>query len=119
MTDYIKVETKSFQDMCEQIIALTEENQSLKIDNDFLQRQNSACKMRCSQYAIENKELRDEIADLRFTHKYLTSEEAGKQFARELLGKPMTPTDIAEDEAIANGEAHYEATWNIACGDDF
>ena len=55
--------------------------------------------MRCSQYAIENKELRDEIADLRFTHKYLTSEEAGRAFARELLGKPMTPEDIAIEQA--------------------
>ena len=78
---------------------LREENSALKVDNDFLQRQNSACKMRCSQYAIENKELRDEIADLRFTHKYLTSEEAGRAFARELLGKPMTHEDIAIEQA--------------------
>ena len=86
-------------EVLEELHTLREENQSLKIDNDFLQRQNSACKMRCSQYAIENKELRDEIADLRFTHKYLTSEEAGRQFARELLGKPMTPEDIAIEQA--------------------
>ena len=82
-----------------ELYALREENTSLKIDNDFLQRQNSACKMRCSQYAIENKELRDEIADLRFTHKMLSSEEAGRAFARELLGKPMTPEDIAIEQA--------------------
>ena len=78
---------------------LREENSALKVDNDFLQRQNSACKMRCSKYAIENKELRDEIADLRFTHKMLSSEEAGRAFARELLGKPMTPEDIAIEQA--------------------
>ena len=66
---------------------LREQNQQLKVDNDFLQRQNNACKMRCSKYAIENQELRDEIADLRFTHKYLTAEEAGRQFARELTGR--------------------------------
>ena len=117
--NFIEIEATGFQDLCNKIAELEEENKSIKLENDFLQRQNNALKLRCSNYAIENRELTDEINDLRFTHKYLTSEEAGKQFARELLGKPMTPTDIAEDEAIANGEAHYEATWNIACGDDF
>jgi hypothetical protein len=106
-------------EVLEELYHLREENQGLKIDNDFLDRQNRALKLRCSKYAIENRELTDEINDLRFTHKYLTSEEAGKAFARELLGKPMTSADIAEDKAIANGEAHYEATWNINCGDDF
>ena len=69
-----------------QIQELQEQNEELKARNDFLQRQNNALKMRCSKYAIENRELTDEINDLRFTHKYLTSEEAGKQFAQELLG---------------------------------
>ena len=55
-------------------------------DNAFLQRQNNALKLRCSKYAIEIRELTDEVNDLRFTHKYLTSEEAGKAFAQELLG---------------------------------
>jgi len=116
MTDYIKVETKSFQDMCEQIIALTEENQSLKIDNDFLRKQTAACKMRCSKYCLENQKLRDEIADMKFTQKMLNSEEAGRAFARELLGKPMTEADLAEETFIANGEKHYYAQ---PIGDDF
>ena len=72
--------------LLEELQTLKNENRSLKADNDFLQRQNNALKMRCSKYAIENRELTDEINDLRFTHKYLTSEEAGKQFAQELLG---------------------------------
>lgn len=85
----------------------------------FLKRQNNALKMRCSKYSLEIKELNSEIQDLKFTKKYLTSEEAGKAFAREQLGKPMTESDIAEEKFIENGEAHYEKTWNIACGDDF
>mgnify|MGYP002523181390 CR=1 FL=1 len=86
-------------EVLEELYALREENQSLQIDNDFLQRQNSACKLRCREYATKVHELELEVADLRFTHKYLTSEDAGKQFARELLGKTMTPEEVAIEEA--------------------
>ena len=96
-----------------EIQELRESVQDLKLDNDFLRRQNSACKLRCREYAKRVHELELEVADLRFTHKYLTSEEAGKAFARELLGKPMT-----EEEFITAGEAEYERTWNLD-GDDF
>lgn len=90
------------------------ENEELKARNDFLERQNKALKMRCSKYRLEITKLTSEIQDMKFTHKMLNSEEAGRAFARELLGKPMT-----EDEFIAAGEAEYERTWNIADGDDF
>ena len=90
---------------------LREENQSLKIDNDFLQRQNTACKLRCSKYALQVRELESEIADMKFTRNYLTSEEAGRAFARELLGKPMTREELAI-EAAENAYVPYT-------GDDF
>ena len=90
------------------------ENEELKARNDFLERQNKALKMRCSKYCLEITKLTSEIQDMKFTHKMLNSDEAGRAFARELLGKPMT-----EDEFIAAGEAEYERTWNIADGDDF
>ena len=66
--------------------ALREENHELKVDNDFLQRQNSALKLRCSKYSQRLTTLESEIADMKFTRKYLTGEEAGKKFAQELLG---------------------------------
>ena len=48
-------------------------------------------------------------------------------FAKELLHSRVTgeyknnelAARIAEEEFINQGEAHYEATWNINCGDDF
>ena len=109
--NFIKIEANGFQDICNKLAELEEENKSIKLDNDFLQRQNNALKLRCSKYAIENRELTDEINDLRFTHKYLTSEEAGKAFARSLLGKPMTDDELAI-EAAENGYKPY-------VGDDF
>ena len=76
---FIKIEAKGFQNICDRLAELENEK-------EFLQRQNKALKLRCSKYAVENKDLESEIAELRFTHKYLTSEEAGRKFAEELLG---------------------------------
>ena len=73
-------------EVLEELYGLREENQSLRLDNDFLQRQNAACKLRCGKLAIQVRELESEIADMKFTHKMLNSEEAGRAFARELLG---------------------------------
>jgi len=55
-------------------------------ENSFLKRQNQALKFRCSDYSRTITALESEIADMRFTRKYLTSEEAGRKFAQELLG---------------------------------
>lgn len=90
-----------------------EELQALKEENEFLQKQNKALKIRCSDYCLRVQKLECEIKDMKFTHNYLTSEEAGARFTQELLGID------AEEKAIADGEAHYERTWNINCGDDF
>lgn len=86
-------------------------------ENKFLDKQNRALKLRCSKYCLQISDLEAEIKDMKFTHKMLNSEEAGRAFAQELLGKPMSKTDIEEEEFIANGEAHYEKFAFL--GDDF
>ena len=73
-------------EVLEELYFLREENQSLRIDNDFLEKQNRALKLRCGKYCLENRKLQEEIQDMKFTRKYLTSEEAGRRFAQELLG---------------------------------
>ena len=98
-------------EVLEELYYLREENQSLRLDNDFLQKQNAACKLRCGKFAIKVRELESEIADMKFVHKMLNSEEAGRAFARELLGKPMTHEDLAI-EAAENAYEPYT-------GDDF
>ena len=81
-----EIKNLKLSEVLEELYALREENQSLRLDNDFLQRQNAACKLRCGKLAIQVRELESEIADMKFTHKMLNSEEAGRAFARELLG---------------------------------
>ena len=98
-------------EVLEELYYLREENQSLRLDNDFLQKQNAACKLRCGKFAIQVRELESEIADMKFVHKMLNSEEAGRAFARELLGKPMTPEELTI-EAAENAYVPYT-------GDDF
>jgi hypothetical protein len=78
--------TRTNEDLIKEVQTLQEENQSLRLDNDFLDRQNRVLKLRCGKYCLENRKLQEEIADMKFTRKYLTSEEAGKRFAQELLG---------------------------------
>lgn len=65
---------------------LLSEHRDLTESNSFYKRQISALKFRCSDYSKKITKLESEIADMRFTRKYLTSEEAGRQFAKELLG---------------------------------
>jgi hypothetical protein len=72
--------------LLEELQTLKNENHSLKVDNDFLQKQNRALKLRCGKYCLQISDLESEIQDMKFTRKYLTSEETGKRFAQELLG---------------------------------
>ena len=88
-------------------------------ENKFLDKQNRALKLRCGKYCLQISDLEAEIKDMKFTHKMLNSEEAGRAFAQELLGKPMTKPDLEEEQFIADGEAEYERSWNVADGDDF
>ena len=87
-----------------------------------------ALKLNNSQLTVERNELQKELNHIKsmsifeFGNKYASDESLeadGKAFARSLLGKPMTKADIEEENFIAEGEAEYERTWNIADGDDF
>ena len=99
------------QELDESNRRLREENEKLILKLEFLQKQNNALKMRCSKYCLQVSELESEIADMKFTQKMLNSEEAGRAFARELLGKPMVEEELAI-EAAENAHVPYN-------GDDF
>ena len=81
-----EIKNLKLSELLEELQALREENKSIKLDNDFLQRQNNALKIRCSKYAIEIRELTDEVNDLQFANNHL-------------LSTPMTPEEVAIEEA--------------------
>ena len=91
---YSKNELRGFIESCEE-----------------LAKTNFILKQECRTLTAENQSLKLEIRDMKFTRKYLTGEEAGRQFARELLGQPMTEEDLAI-EAAENAYVPYN-------GDDF
>ena len=70
----------------EELKAFIQSCQELSIKNARQTRFINALKIRCSELTQRNMELESEIKDMRFTRKYLTSEEAGRRFAQELLG---------------------------------
>jgi regulator of replication initiation timing len=96
----VKIDTNSFADMCKQIIELEEENKSLKMDNDFLQRKLEqkermlkGVKLNNSKLTLERNNAIDELNHIKamnmyeFANKYNTpeqQEEAGHQLARSL-----------------------------------
>ena len=134
----VKVDSKSFADMCKRIIELEEKNKNLELDNDFLQkklefkdRMINGLKLNlhkttdernrlCDKCNAQSKELQDikQLSMFEFGNLYCSNESLeadGHAFARSLLGKHATAADIAEETAIANGEKHY-AIFN---GDDY
>lgn len=110
---------------------LKQENEELQARNEFLQRMVNGLRFNLQATTAERNRLCDkcnslsrELQDIKqmsmfeFGNTYCSSESLeadGHAFARSLLGKPATPADIAEETAIANGEAHYE----LFNGDDY
>lgn len=119
--NFIEIEVTGFQQICEKLKTLEDEKEQLKKDNKVLgneltyfkeytadlEEEINNLKQRCKKLAVENHDLSLENKDMRFTRKFLTAEEAGVALANEFLGKPLTESDIAEEEFIANGERAY------------
>ena len=117
----------------QELVAFIESNRELAQRCERQTRFIKALKLNLSKTTLERNEFCDkanrltkELQDIKqmsmfeFGNTYCSSESLeadGHQLARELLGKPATPADIAEEEFIANGEAHYERTAFL--GDDF
>ena len=66
--------------------ALHAENEKLREELTYFKARNYTLIKQCQKLANRNQKLECEIADMKFTRKYLTSEDAGRRFAEELLG---------------------------------
>ena len=89
----------------------------LKLNNGDLTLERNRLSEKCDKQSKELQDIKN-MSMFEFGNTYCTSESLeadGHAFARSLLGKPATPSDIAEETAIANGEAHY----TIFNGDDY
>ena len=94
-------------EVLEELFYLREENKQLKADNRIIgdeltyfkeysadlenevnrnERMINGLKLNNSSLTLERRELISKIQDMQNTRKYLTAEDAGKAFARELLG---------------------------------
>lgn len=62
-------EILKIDELLEEVYFLREENKSLHVDYDFLQRQNAALKQRCREQSQRLLELESEVADLKFVRK--------------------------------------------------
>lgn len=120
-----KIEIKGFYDLCNRLKDLEEENKQLKANNKImadeltyfkehcadLEEDVNHIKTRCRKLSVENHDLKLQVQDMKFTRKYLTSKEAGKAFACEVLGHTMSDEEIAI-EAAEDSYVPYN-------GDDF
>ena len=75
----VKLEAKGFQDFCKYVRNLEEKNKQLEKTNRLLSDELAYFKEQCA-------DMEETIHDMETTRKYLTAENAGKAFARELLG---------------------------------
>ena len=126
-----------------ELVAFIESNRELAQRCERQTRFIKALKLNLSKTTLERNEFCDkanrltkELQDIKsmsmweFADKYCSDsqmEEDARLFAKELLHSRVTgeykdnekAAVIAEEEFINNGEALYERTWNINCGDDF
>ena len=113
---FIEIEATGFANICNRLAELEKENEELKLDNDFLNRKVEGARFRIDSLRRELEDIKN-MSMFEFGNTYCDSESLeadGHALARSLLSKPATPSDIAEEEAITNGEATYA----LFSGDD-
>jgi hypothetical protein len=93
----IQNRTLKIDEVLEELYFLRHEKESLKVDNDFLDRQNRALKRTCGEQAHRLQLLESEIAD--------------RDFVRRCFG-PMTETGNSNVRLMENGV-------NTTLGDDY
>lgn len=65
------IENTKIDEVLEELYALRDENHELKVDNEFLEKQNKALKLRCGKYCIQVSELETENRDMKLAQKLI------------------------------------------------
>ncbi len=136
------IENIKIDELLPELMGLREANEELQARNEFLERCVQAMRMNNAKVTLERNRICDkamklskELQDIKqmsmwgFADKYCSDsqmEADARLFAKELLSSRVTgeykdnetAAVIAEEEFISNGEALYETTWNINCGED-
>ena len=131
----VKVDTKSFIEMCQKIELLESHVTALKTENEILRDENETYFETCNDLIKNIRELREENDKLnenieaevnnrlaKATIWDLSPEaqkQAGHNLARSLLSGNMSKADIEAEEMEMKGESHSAESWNMACGDDY
>ena len=99
----------------ERCVDLEDEVNDLTSELKHYKGRNLSMIQRCRELSSANMRMESEIADMKFTRKYLTSEEAGRQFARELLS---TEAHIEAELAAERMENETVSAMGSFLGDD-
>ena len=93
--NYIKVDIKSFQDICKKVETLEQRNEFLQNENDKQRRMINGLKINNSSLTLERNQLCDELNRIKamsmfeFSNHYCSREQQeadGRAFAKALLG---------------------------------
>ena len=130
----IEIEANSLKDMANEITSLNSQIDILKDENETLFETNNALIKEIRDSKDKYNELYEEYL-LRINecdHLYGELQEA-KQEIRRLKNprscgmcitcieckQAISDEELAMEQSIADAEAYYHKTWNLACGDDF
>ena len=80
------IENIRIDEVLDEYFHLREENKKLREELTHFKAKSLSLSKRCRELSVKNHDLETEIADMRFTWEYLTAEEAGRKFARKLIG---------------------------------
>lgn len=97
----IKIDINSFVDMCQKIELLESHVTDLRTENEILRDENETL-FETNETLLKELHTIKSLGIWEFANLYCTPEQqgaAGKLLARSLLGKPMTPEEIAIEEA--------------------
>ena len=130
----IEIEANSLKDMANEITSLNNQIDILKDENETLFETNNALIKEIREAKDKYNELYEEyLLRINECDRLYGELQEAKQELRRLKNprscgmcitcigckQAIPEEELTIEKSIADGEAHYNRTWNLACGDDF